>query len=70
MAGIVNGPENLSPLPWWEGIKGRGMVRQAHHDHPESIEGSPSPPAYRQAGNPLPSREREYIWGEFKTWTK
>jgi len=24
-----------------EGIEGRGMVRQAHHDHPEPVEGSP-----------------------------
>jgi hypothetical protein len=36
-----------------EGMEGRGMVRQAHHNHPEPVEGSPSPPAYRQAGNPL-----------------
>jgi len=27
---------------------GRGMVRQAHHDHPESIEGSPQPHAPRR----------------------
>ena len=26
-----------------EGMKGRGMVRQAHHNHPEPVEGSPSP---------------------------
>ena len=32
------------PLPRWEGNKGRGMVRRAHHDHPEHVEGSPSPP--------------------------
>ena len=59
MAGIVNGPDNLSPLPWWEGMKGRGKYPY-----------SPSPPAYRQAGNPLPSREREYILGEFKSWSE
>jgi hypothetical protein len=26
-----------------EGMEGRGMVRQAHHNHPEPVEGSPSP---------------------------
>jgi len=35
-----------APLKWssppWEDIKG-GMVRQAHHDYPEQVEGSPPP---------------------------
>jgi len=24
-------------------MKGRGMVRRAHHDHPEHVEGAPPP---------------------------
>jgi hypothetical protein len=35
--------ENNLPALGGRGLRGGGMVRQAHHDHPEPAEGSPPP---------------------------
>jgi len=39
MAGIVNGPDNLSPLPWWEGMKGSGKYPYSPSPQPSPVKG-------------------------------